>query len=183
MWLLLNEAYGLDNANSKWQNLSNYLLLSIGFKHAALLRQLFLMHRNRSIVGITAKIIEGVLLYGLGKLVPDIVDHINRRFTLGTVVRASGFLQYISASTCIRAPTSRSRLTAMKCLRESKVKRSLVFVVASVSPPSLQWSLVRLPLSMRRSASWASLSPPVCDQFSSRLQQRAPQATVKDYCV
>lgn len=44
MWLLLTAAYGLVNAESKWQHLSDDQYLSIVSEHNLLLPQLFVMH-------------------------------------------------------------------------------------------------------------------------------------------
>lgn len=89
MWLLLAAAYGLVNENYKWQHLSDELFLLIGFEHTALLRQRFFIRRKRSIVVLAAKMVDDILLCGLYKQVPAVLDPLNHRFTLATVVHGA----------------------------------------------------------------------------------------------
>lgn len=57
LWLLLTAVYALVNANRKWHHLSDEMLFHIGFEPAALLTQLFVMHREHNVVALAHKIV------------------------------------------------------------------------------------------------------------------------------
>lgn len=106
LWIFLTASYGLVHANSKWQHLRDDFLLSIGFEHAALLPQLFVMRRNGSLVAVGAKIVDDIILCGLVEVLLGVIDRINRHFTLGTLVHGPGSLRYFRLNLSQRSDMS-----------------------------------------------------------------------------
>lgn len=57
-------AYGLLNANDKWQNLSDDALTSLGLEHVDLIPQLFIIKKNEYVVLVAIEIVDYMLLTG-----------------------------------------------------------------------------------------------------------------------
>lgn len=71
--MLLTSAYGLVNANSKWQAMSDELLLAIGFEPPRLMPPLFINRSQNHMIALAAKIVDDILVTGLEYVIPDII--------------------------------------------------------------------------------------------------------------
>lgn len=63
-WLLLTAAYGLVNANGKWQHQSDATLKEHGLKKVAVIPHLFYMCSGNKLSILIAEIVDDVLLTG-----------------------------------------------------------------------------------------------------------------------
>lgn len=76
-WLLLSAAYGLVNANDKFQVQSDKLITDLRFVPAPLILQLFLLRRNGALTVVLAKIVDDILLAGPSSVTVPIVAAFN----------------------------------------------------------------------------------------------------------
>ena len=84
VWLLLAAAYGLVNANSKWQLQSDTAITNMGLTQCRYIPQLFYLKKNRKTVLLVAKIVDDMLVTGETSYVKRFVHKFNTQFTLGT---------------------------------------------------------------------------------------------------
>lgn len=94
VWLPLAAVYGLINSNAKWQVQSDQLLRKLNFIQVSVLPQLFYMMQDGEVVALLAKIVDDILISGEPSLVDSIIEKINSRFTLGTVVHGANVMRY-----------------------------------------------------------------------------------------
>lgn len=88
--LLLAAAYGLINGNEKWQELSEKMLFRIGFIQVPLVPQLLYIKLGASTVAIIAKIVDDILISDSPADTDPIIEKINIKFKLGTIVHGPG---------------------------------------------------------------------------------------------
>ena len=93
-WLLLTAAYGLVNANAKWQEHSDQFLHSIGFKQISYILQLFYIREDSDLVSVAVKVVDDILFSGELRHLKMIVATVQSTYELGTVVYGPGTFQF-----------------------------------------------------------------------------------------
>lgn len=91
--LLLVGAYGLVNANEKWQVLSDWLFIEIGFEQMNSIPQLFIINMENQLTCILETFVDDILITGNPDVVDKVVKEIEERFKFGTVARGPGKLR------------------------------------------------------------------------------------------
>ena len=66
LWLLLVTAHGLVNANAKWQNQSDKIMLDIGLQQSSHVPQLLYKKEGGRLVLLVAKIVDDLEIAGEG---------------------------------------------------------------------------------------------------------------------
>ena len=94
LWLLLTAAYGLVNANAKWQNQSDNVMLDIGLQQSPHVPQLFFKTENGRIVLIVAKIVDDLKVAGGDKCVQHFVEEFDKTLKFGDVKHGTGKLRF-----------------------------------------------------------------------------------------
>jgi len=64
-WLLLTAAYGLVNANAKWQKHSDEVVRSIGFLQLVFVPQLFYWKNGNELAMVAVKVVDHILFAGM----------------------------------------------------------------------------------------------------------------------
>lgn len=180
LWLLLTAAYGLVNENTKFQVQYDKVLLDFGFVPAALVSQLFLLRRNNKLVAMSAVIVDDILLTGPSSTTDAIVEAINVQFFLGTIVHGPGRIRYFGFNITQHddmsitvdendklhdletMPLTQSRRREYESQHNNVEKKAF-----SSENCSIGWLGATVFL--------------LCSEFASRMQQKAPTATVKDF--
>lgn len=93
-WLLLSAAYGLVNANAKFQDQPDELILDLGLLHLAVIPQLFHLVKNGSAVLVVIQIVDDLLITGEKSIFSDFFECLNREFKVGTVFKATGAMKF-----------------------------------------------------------------------------------------
>lgn len=136
-----------------------------------------MMRRDDYIVALAAKIVEDILLCGLDLLVPDMVYRIKKGLTLVKLVHASGSLHYFGINLVQRPDKSvpvdgEDKLAGIHGETVTRVRRleldSPLNALEATSCASVNVSVRCLGITVSQMSA----------EFSSRLHQLAPQATV-----
>ena len=90
LWLLLVAAYGLANANAKWQVHSDDTFLSFGLHSVPFVPQLFFKREGGELVLIVAKIVDDILFGGTEKARREFQKHLESVYKLGTISHMPG---------------------------------------------------------------------------------------------
>lgn len=85
-WLLLTAAYGLVNANAKWQHRSDECLRSIGFSQLVYIPQLFYKQVHGKLCMLAVMVVDDILLAGDRMLLKKVVDQLSVKYKIGTIV-------------------------------------------------------------------------------------------------
>ena len=93
-WLLLTAAYGLVNANAKWQVQSDNLLFTIGHYQLAYVLQLFYLHRDGRLVLLVVKTVDDILATSPDHEVDLFVSQFNHKFKHGTIAHGPGLFRF-----------------------------------------------------------------------------------------
>ena len=75
-WLLLTSAYGLVNANAKWQEHCDHLFISLGLTQSRYVPQLFYNNLNGSLDLVAVRIVDDVLIAGENSVVHPCINNI-----------------------------------------------------------------------------------------------------------
>lgn len=102
LWLLLTASYGLVNANAKWQEQSDELLLSsLGFTQLVYVPQLFYKCDSSGLTILAAvKIVDDVLIAGNKNDIADVITKVQRQYKLGTIIYGPGCFLYYGLQIC-----------------------------------------------------------------------------------
>lgn len=92
--MLLTAAYGLFNANAKWKDQSDSLLLDLGLHQLAVFPKLLYVIRDDYLVLSVAKISDDLIATGLPDVVDGFYSDFKRKFQLGAVARGPGRLPF-----------------------------------------------------------------------------------------
>lgn len=97
LWLLLFAAYGLVNANAKFQVQSDQMLISMGFNLVRLVPQLFkLRDGSGNFVSLLANVVDNNLLSGDPDLIDPLITSVHDRFKLGTITHGPGETRFFA---------------------------------------------------------------------------------------
>lgn len=94
LWLLLSAAYGLVNANAKWQTQSETKLYEIGLSQCKQIPQLFYMHEKGKLVLIAAKIVDDIKIAGTSYHTSRFIKLFSNSFKLGTIAKGPGRMRF-----------------------------------------------------------------------------------------
>lgn len=144
--------------------------------------QLFILRRGRHMIALAAKIVDDILVTGLDLIVPDIIDEVDARFTLGTAVHvpaamnffSMNLLQHDDMSVQISADNNLNRISSMQIsrLRRGETDSSSNLIERQRNA------------SVKASLGWLHITiSPFCTDFASRLQQVSRTTTIHDYCA
>ena len=98
-WFLLTSAYGLVNANAKWQEHCDPLFHELRPNQSIHMPQLFYSKSNSVLNLIAVKIVDDVLTAEKTQVIENFISQIKRKYKLGTVVYGPGnFLVFGSIS-------------------------------------------------------------------------------------
>lgn len=180
LWLLLAAAYGLVNANAKWQEHSDNLLQDLGFKQLVYVPQLFYMRDcSGNLLAVAVKIVDDVLMTGPRNNLESVIDDIRSRYKLGTVVFGPGNFLFFGLQ--ISQDTDHTitiegddKLSALQCYPLSRQRRKEGEKLLN----DIEKSSFR---SVNSSVGWlGSAASLFCSFYASHLQQKAPSTTVHD---
>lgn len=99
MWLLLTAAYGLVNANAKWQNHSDNLMFELNLSQSKFIPQLFFKKEGGILVLIVAKIVDDLKAAGIGDNAKNFLEQFHKHFKFGAVNRGPGKLRFFGINT------------------------------------------------------------------------------------
>ena len=99
LWLLLTPAYGMVNANAKWQNQSAAVCQNNGLVQSKHIPQLLFKKEAGKLVLVVAKIVDDLKAAGIGQSAKVFVDAFDSRFNLGTVNHGPGKLRFFGINT------------------------------------------------------------------------------------
>lgn len=157
--------------------MSDELIASIGFAPAPLRPQLFIMRSDGPMIAMATKILKG-----LEYIFTEIVNKVDTRFTLGTVVHCLGpmhlfginLFQHDDMSAEVNAEDKQNGIAWMRVCRLRR--GDIDFLIKLLIQKSFA--------SFNASICWLGLKfPLLCSEDASRLQQLPPSATVRDHCA
>jgi len=179
-WLLLTAAYGLVNASAKWQEEIDGSLKILGFHQLIYVPQLFYKRDSSGLLSVIAvKVVDDVLLAGNNQVIRKVVEEIQKRYTIGTIVYSPGSFLFNGLSIsqdedyniCVDAD---AKLSALQPIPLSRFRRKAFEEKAN----AVELSAFR---SSAGSIGWIGVSAsPFCALASSSLQQKVPDLKVKD---
>eukprot|EP00171_Calliarthron_tuberculosum_P001315 IDg1315t1 len=178
-WLLLTATYGLVNANSKWQEISDELLRSIGYKQLVYVPQVFYIYESNELKAAAVKVVDDVLFAGPKPLIQNSISKIQSQYELGTVLYGPGTFLFYGLTICqnedmhvtVHADNKLEKLEAYPIDRHRrKQSESLLNAIEMGEFRSLNSSI-----------GWLGIAvSPFCSFYASYLQQKAPKPLVKD---
>lgn len=99
MLLLLTAAYGLVNANAKWQSHSDSIMLELGLLQSKYIPQLFYKKQNGKLVLLISKIVEDLKVAGQGNNAQVFVEAFDQKFKFSTVSHGPGKMLFFGINT------------------------------------------------------------------------------------
>lgn len=172
-WHLLTAAYGLVNASAKWQDHSDSFFYEIGFQQLPYIPHLFYMSNICSgpVFVLATKVVDDILIAGDMSHVKAIVEKIDARFKLGTVVYGPGrfiyfgltIVQHVDYSIVVNAD---DKLEALESYPLDRFRRRQIEEPLN----EIELSAIR---SLNGSIGWIGIvASPFCSFYSSLLQQK-----------
>lgn len=178
-WLLLTAAYGLVNAGAKWQDQCDKFFRGLGLKQLTYVPQVFYLKSANTLEMLAVKVVDDVLFAGPVSTVKKVIEKIKKVYELGTIVYGpAAFLFFglhiVQDDTMEIFVHADDKLDALTCFPIDRHRRKdleeLLNPVELSSFRSVNSSLVWLGIA----------SSPFCALYASYLQQKAPNARVKD---
>ena len=177
LWLLLTAAYGLVNANSKWQLQSDSALTNMGLQQSRHVPQLFTLKRNGKLVLIVAKIVDDMLATGESSYVHSFIKKFDAQYKLGTVNYGPGLLRFYGLNVRQHADfhctiDGDEKLDALEPVPITRSRRREIDEqLNDIEKSSF--------MSINASINWLGITAsPICAFYSSHLQQRTPENNV-----
>lgn len=178
LWLLLAAAYGLENANAKWQVKSDSALASLGLIQSSAIPQLFVhTDRNGNIDMIVIKMVDDILATGQDDVLKSFVTDFGGPFALGEIMHGPGQLRFFGLNIVQHEDFSCSidgdeKLGKIEPYPLSRVRRRQSDEVLNAIERSAF-------MSINASIGWLGITTSVlCAFHSSSLQQKLPNARV-----
>jgi len=176
-WLLLTAAYGLVNANAKWQKQSDDVLRSFGFNQLVYVPQVFFAEDANNLTMLAVKVVDDILFAGIQSKVRNVIHEIKGSYSLGTVVYGPGTFLFFGLNISQDTDMSISvdadeKLNSYECYPISRLRRKEV-----------ESNLTALEMksfsSVNSSLGWLGIAAsPFCAFYSSYLQQQSSNPTV-----
>eukprot|EP00737_Agarophyton_chilense_P003040 gb/GEZJ01003522.1/.p1 GENE.gb/GEZJ01003522.1/~~gb/GEZJ01003522.1/.p1 ORF type:complete len:354 (-),score=32.73 gb/GEZJ01003522.1/:1281-2342(-) len=178
-WLLLTAAYGHSNASAKWQQLSDNLLHSIGFKQLVWVPQLFYRNIDGKLTCVAINIVDDVLFSAPRSDIEDVIRQIQRNCQLGTIVFGPGTFQFCGLT------VTQDEDFSVKVHGDDKLIRPEALPIDRNRRRQFREPLNALELasfrSFNSSIGWLGIAAsPFCATASSLLQQKGPHVKVSD---
>lgn len=177
--MLFSAAYGLVNANAKWQKQSYDCLKLIVFTMITYILQLLYMKRNGLLTAIVVKAVDDVIFGGEDTEADNVIIFIQRQFNLGTVVYGPEKfffygLQFEQDSIMEITIDANYKLNTLEPFPITLGRRKCVDDRLN---PSKQKSFI----SLNSSLGWLGISSsPLCANYISHIHQVFPSATKED---
>ena len=178
-WLLLTSAYGLVNANAKWQEQSDSFLNTIGFTQLIFVPQLFYISKEGKLQIVAVKVVDDILFAGEESYVKSTIKKIQDNYELGTIAYGPGsFLFYGLQISQLEDFTisvhADDKLNAIECYPIDRNRRKQNdSILNSIEERSFR--------SVNSSLGWiGTVSSLFCSFYASYLQQKVPETTIHD---
>ena len=177
VWLLLTAAYGLVNANAKWQNLSDDAMFDLSLTQSRFIPQLFYRKEGRKLVLIVAKIVDDLKAAGSGNYAKSFIERFNENFHLGTVNHGPGKLRSFGIN-----PVQNKNFT-IKTDANDKIEALQEYPLTRQRSKESEQEMNKIEksvfASVNNSIGWlGTAASPFCSFYSSYLQQKAPDLKV-----
>ena len=182
LWLLLAAAYGLVNANAKWQTQSDQLIQSLGLTQCPLVPQLFYKLSNGRLSLVVAKIVDDLMVTGEPGEVESFQSGFGKIFKLGTVCSGPGRLRFfglsvIQAENYSTTVDGDDKLHALETHALTRNRRR--------QPDDPLNELEKSSfMSVNSSLCWLGMaSSPLCSFYDSYLHQKLPSCSVSSIAL
>lgn len=179
-WLLLTAAYGLVNANAKWQEMSDNLLFDIGFVQVVYVPQLFYMPSPDSDLpmALAVKVVDDILFAGNKAVLLNISESLKKSYKLGTIVHGPGSFSFNGLNICQMDDCS----ITVSC--DERLMSIEPYPITRLRRKQIDEPLNEIELASFRSLNgmlgWIGITAsPFCAFASSHLQQKLPNAQVR----
>ena len=178
-WLLLTAAYGLVNANAKWQQHSDYLLKSIGMKQLVYVPQLFYKRGVGGDLQVVAVEIVDDVLFTVKNAIEQLIANIQSNYELGTVVYGPATFLFYGLQICQDTDYSITlqgdeKINGLEGFPISRQRRK----EGDTALNPVEMSSFR---SVNSSIGWLGIAAsPFCAFYASYLQQKVPGTKVSD---
>ena len=178
-WLLLTAAYGLVNANAKWQDHIDNFLFGLGLSQLVYVPQLFYKIENDILSIAAVKVVDDILLCGERRYVQDIIDLISNSYELGTILFGPGTIIFFGMT------ITQSDDYVITIHADDKLESMQPFPLTRLRRKEIDDALNDVELSAFRSLNssigWMGIAAsPFCALTASYLQQKGPHPTVRD---
>lgn len=173
----MTAAYGLVNANAKWQHQSDVLMLSLGCSQLSEIPPLLYRNCDEKMVLTAAKIVDDMDITGEMDAVDYFIKKLNEKFELGTVAHGPGRPRFFGMNIAQKENYScyidaDDKLGALAPCPITHVRRKQTTDELSAVDRSLFMSLNSSLGGLVLAAS------PFCAFYASHLQQKLPDATI-----
>ena len=178
-WLLLTSAYGLVNANAKWQEHSDSLFVNLGLSQSRFIPQLFCSFKINCLDMVAVKIVDDILITAKREKTNEFISSVKSKYKLGTIAHVPGsFLfngLYITQdNNFVTRIHGDSKLESLCCFPIDRRRRKQV-------TETLNTVELKAFRSVNSLIGWLGTNASLlCSFYSSRLQQRAPHPTAQD---
>ena len=178
-WLLLTAAYGLVNANAKWQEHSDQFLHSIGFKQVSYIPQLFYIREGSDLISVAVKVVDDILFAGELWHLKKIVATVQSTYDLGTVVYGPGTFQFFGLIVI------QSEDFTIQIHADHKIASCEAYPISRQRRKQIEEPLTQLEkssyFSLNSSLGWIGVAAsPFCAHAASYLQQKGANPSVED---
>ena len=130
-WLLLTSAYGLFNANAKWEEHFDHLLASIRFIPSRLVPQMFFLMKSESLEFVALRIVDDVLIASQKHTSENFISNVEIKYKLGTILY--GPIDFLSFSLQVGQDSDMaasihgdSKLNALECFLIDRYRRKQI---------------------------------------------------------
>lgn len=177
VWLLLTAAYGLVNANAKWQSKSDAVMLDLGLQQSKHIPQLFFKKKNEELVLVAAKVVNDLKASGKRDNAKDFLTAFDRKFKFGAVNHGPGHMRYFGIKTIQHedfsiATNADDKLEAIdECYISRNRRKESAQPINAIERSSF--------VSINSSIGWIRTTAcPICTFYSSYIQQKTPYTQV-----
>lgn len=174
---MLVAAYGLVNANAKWQVQSDEAMHKIGLVQCRQTPQLFHMDKNGKLVLLAAKVIDDIQVAGSEYHIRRFVTEFDKHFKLGTVVEGPGKMRFFGSN------VEQAENFTVRTNADDKLNGLNEYYLSRYRGQQFQQTLNAIEkshfASTNSSLGWiGSAASPICSFYASILQQKAPETAV-----
>ena len=173
LWLLLTAAYGLVNANAKWQNQSDNVMLDLGLQQSSPIPQLFFKKEGGRLVLLVAKIVDDLKVAGEGNRAELFLEAFDKKFKFGNVNHGPGKLRFFGINTIQNTDHT------IETDADDKMEAVVEYPFSRMRRKQFDQPLTKIEKSVfastNSSLGWiGTAASPFCSFYASYLQQKAP---------
>ena len=177
LWLLLTAAYGLVNANAKWKNQSDNLMLDLGLQQPSHIPQVFFKKENGKLVLLVAKIVDDLKVAGEGNRAQLFLEKFDEQFKFGNVNHGPGKLRFFGINTVQNTDHT------IETDADDKMDAVTEYPFSRMRRKQFDQPLNQMEKSVfastNSSLGWiGTAASPFCSLYASYLQQKAPELKV-----